>query len=78
MQRHEVDPNSLAFGLLFMLAGLTLLTGDASRGTLWLGWVAPLVAIGCGLLLILAVRPRRTASETDPLTDAAPEADRPE
>ena len=51
---------SLIFGLLFAAAGLALLTGDPSKGTVWLGWAGPAVAIGLGLLVVLAVRPRRT------------------
>jgi cytochrome c-type biogenesis protein CcmH/NrfF len=65
MQRHDVDPISLAFGLLFAIAGLLLLTGDPSRGTVWLGWVGPAVAIGLGALVILAVRPRGAELEDE-------------
>ena len=65
MQRHDVDPISLAFGLLFAIAGLLLLTGDPTRGTVWLGWVGPAVAIGLGALVILAVRPRGAEPEDE-------------
>jgi cytochrome c-type biogenesis protein CcmH/NrfF len=59
MQRHDADPVSLVFGSLFTIAGLMLLNGDPTRGTVWLGWVGPAVAVGVGLLVALAVRPRR-------------------
>lgn len=65
MERHDVDLVSIAFGLLFTLAGLILLTGDPTRGTVWLGWAGPAVAIGLGLLVIVAVRPRRTEPQDE-------------
>lgn len=68
MERHDVDPVSLLFGLLFAASGLALLTGDPTRGTVWLGWAGPAVAIGLGLLVILAVRPRRTEPDDEAST----------
>lgn len=65
MQRHDVDLVSLIFGLLFTVAGLMLLTGDPTRGTVWLGWAGPAVAIGLGVLILVAVRPRRAAPDID-------------
>lgn len=62
MQRHDVDPTSLAFGLLFTVVGLMLLHGDPAGGTVWLGWTGPAVVVGLGLLIVLAVRPRRSAT----------------
>ena len=72
MQRHDVDLISLTFGLLFAVAGLVLLTGDATRGTVWLGWAGPAVAIGLGVLVLAAVWPRRAETDVDatPTTDA--------
>lgn len=70
MQRHDVDPVSFLFGLLFAASGLALLAGDPTRGTLWLGWVGPALAVGLGLLVVLAVRPRRTELDDEPPTDA--------
>jgi hypothetical protein len=61
MDRHDIDPTSLVFGLLFIGVGLMLLNGDAAAGTVWLGWTGPAVAIGLGLLIVLAVRPRRSS-----------------
>ncbi len=66
MQRHDVDLVSLTFGLLFTVAGLVLLSGDPTRGTVWLGWAGPAVAIGLGVLVLVAVWPRRTeAADVD-------------
>ena len=59
MDRHELDPLSLLFGLMFANIGLVLLTGDPARGSISLAWAGPAAAIGVGLLVVLAVRPRR-------------------
>lgn len=59
MDRHELDPLSLLFGLMFAIIGLVLLTGDPARGSISLAWAGPAAAIGVGLLVVLAVRPRR-------------------
>jgi cytochrome c-type biogenesis protein CcmH/NrfF len=79
MQRHDVDPTSLVFGLLFAALGLMLLIGDPAGGTVWLGWTGPAVAVGLGLLMILAVRPRRSgrtlAHADDEIADGESSAD---
>jgi hypothetical protein len=62
MDRHDVDPTSLAFGLLFTISGLMLVSGNPAGGTVWLGWTGPAVAIALGLLVVLAVRPTRKPS----------------
>jgi len=59
MRHHDLDAVSLVFGLLFTAAGLALLSGDPARGTMSLAWAGPIVAIGVGLLVVLAARPRR-------------------
>ena len=60
MQRHRLDALSLVFGLLFMAAGLLLLSGGPALGhNLPMEWVGPLVAIGLGAILFLAARPER-------------------
>jgi hypothetical protein len=67
MARHDVDPTSLLFGLLFTIAGLWLLGGSSSAGTIWLGWTGPATAIGVGVLVVLAVRPRRSPEDDEGL-----------
>ena len=61
MERHSFDPVSFAFGALLVIAGLVLLTGDAD--SLALAWVGPIVAVGLGVLIVYAVRPRRRAPD---------------
>jgi hypothetical protein len=60
MERHRLDALSLTFGLLFVAAGLLLLSGGPALGhDLPMQWVGPLVAIGLGVVLFLAARPER-------------------
>lgn len=59
MQRHDVDLTSLGFGLLFTVAGLLLMSGSPTAGTVWLGWAGPAVAVALGVLVVFAMRPRR-------------------
>lgn len=60
MQRHRLDALSLAFGMLFVAAGLLLLSGGPAVGhNLPMQWVGPLVAIGLGAVIFLAARPQR-------------------
>jgi len=73
MQRHRLDPLSLVFGLLFVAAGLLLLSGGPALGhNLPMEWVGPLVAIGLGAILFLAARPERDKPDPD-AGDADPE-----
>ncbi len=70
MRRHDLDPWSLAFGLLFTVVGLALLGGDPARGSVSLAWTGPAAAIGVGLLVVLAARPRRKApADEEPTGD---------
>lgn len=61
MTRHSPDLLSLVFGLLFVAAGLVLLSGDS--GALSLTWVGPLMAIVIGVLLVVAARSTRPTAE---------------
>jgi cytochrome c-type biogenesis protein CcmH/NrfF len=65
MDRHNVDPTSLVFGLLFVIVGQMLLIGDPDIGTVWLGWTGPAVALGLGIVIVLAVRPRRSSAAAE-------------
>ena len=70
MTRHPGDLLSLAAGLLVLGLGLVLLTGGI--GDLPLEWVGPMVAIGLGLLILIAARQERPPSEDEPTpTDSA-------
>jgi hypothetical protein len=59
MPRHDFDALSFVFGLTFAGAGLILLGGSPSQGTLSLAWVGPVLACGLAVLVVIAVRPRR-------------------
>ena len=63
MRRHELDPVSLTFGLVFAGLGLLFLFGQADQA-LRLRWVWPLLllALGVGVLLDVA----RTRHRPDP------------
>ena len=66
MERHSLDALSLTFGLLFVAAGLLLLSGGPALGNnLPMEWVGPLVAIGLGAVLFLAARPERRMPDRD-------------
>ena len=59
MARHGVDMLSLVSGALVLGVGLLLLSGGL--GGLPLEWVGPAVAIGLGILIVVAARPVRPA-----------------
>ena len=63
MSRHPVDLLSLVAGLLFLGAGLVLLSGGL--GGLQMEWVGPAVAIGLGLVILVAARPARRPNEDE-------------
>jgi cytochrome c-type biogenesis protein CcmH/NrfF len=66
MERHRFDALSLVFGLLFVAAGLLLLSGGpALSQSLPMEWVGPLVAIGLGAVLLLAARPEREKADDE-------------
>lgn len=53
MNRHELDPLSLVFGLLFALVGGSFLFNQLSVTEVWPEWVWPAPVLALGLLLIL-------------------------
>jgi len=63
MRRHEFDALSFVFGLLFVAAGLLLLGGSAVRDGLSLPLAGPIVAIGLGVVIVIAARPRGARHE---------------
>ena len=68
MERHRADLFSLLSGLLTLGLGLLLLSGGVSQVPM--EWVGPAVAIGLGLLIVVAGRPSRDATEDPvPTTD---------
>jgi hypothetical protein len=62
--RHSADLVSLVAGLMVLGLGLALLTGGI--GDLPMEWVGPMVAIGLGLLILIAARQDRPPSEDEP------------
>ena len=58
MRRLHFDLLSFLFGLLFAGVGLALLGGSPARGSVSLAWIGPVVAIGLGILVVIAARPR--------------------
>lgn len=65
MRRHDLDPVSLMFGLLFTLVGLAFLTGEVDVTRLDLRSSLPALAIGAGVLIVLqAVHSTRNDGET--------------
>jgi hypothetical protein len=53
---------SLVAGLVALAFGLVLLTGGI--GNIPLEWVGPAVAIGIGLVILVAARPSRASDES--------------
>lgn len=52
MRRHDLDPVSLVFGLLFVLAALTLALDAPWLAALRLRWVLPALGIVLGVALL--------------------------
>ena len=64
MTRHPADLLSLLVGLAVLGLGLLLLSGGI--GDIPMEWVGPAVAIGLGVLIVVAARPTPEASEGAP------------
>ena len=56
MKKHEFDPLSLIFGLLFMLGGIPVLVSDSGFEFLDGRWVLPAVLIAAGLIVLTTAR----------------------
>ena len=63
MTRHAFDAVSFAFGALFLIAGVMLLSGKPNTDAL--EWVGPAAAIGLGVVILIATVPRRRADTGD-------------
>ena len=67
MTRHQFDALSFIFGVIFLIAGVMLLSGRPSTDAL--EWVGPVTAIGLGVVILVATVPRRrtdAGDETEP------------
>ena len=73
MKRHELDPISLVFGLLFLGVGLWIAVGQFSLESLDNSWVWPAIAIAAGLILVLPAAVRLRAEQTANTDDVEPE-----
>lgn len=70
MRKHAFDGLSFVFGLLFTAAGLVFLGGRALEAGFALPWAGPVIAIGLGIGILLAVRPRQeSVASEDPAPD---------
>lgn len=69
MKRHPFDALSFTFGALFLLVGLLVLAGDATRQLS--AWLAPAVIIGLGMLVLFVGWQSTRTSGSDTSGDEA-------
>lgn len=72
-RRHELDPISLTFGLLFTGLGLLFLVGQADQA-LRLRWVWPLLLFAVGAAILLDVTRGRDRAQTQAQPEVEPAA----
>jgi hypothetical protein len=72
-RRHELDPISLTFGLLFTGLGLLFLVGQADQA-LRLRWVWPLLLFAVGAAILLDVTRGRDRTQTQAQPEVEPTA----
>jgi hypothetical protein len=70
MARHPADLLSLVAGFAVLGFGLLLLSGGV--GDIPMEWVGPTVAIGLGLTILLAARPKREPEHDEPAQTEEP------
>lgn len=58
MRRHQFDPISFVFGVMFTVVALALLSGRVDLGDLHLRWLWPVPLIVVGLALLASTRQR--------------------
>ena len=63
MRRHEFDPISFVFGMIFAVIGVAFLTGRVDLGDLHLRWLWPIPLIAVGLALLVTTQRREGRSE---------------
>ncbi|MDP9341732.1 MAG: hypothetical protein M3Q23_06445 [Actinomycetota bacterium] len=76
MRRHEFDPISFVFGMIFAVLGLAFLSGRVDLGDLHLRWLWPVPLIAVGLALLATTR-RRDPDRAVPGPATAPQPDAP-
>lgn len=69
MSRHRVDLLSFVAGLLVLLVGLLLLSGNLDQVPM--EWVGPVAAIGLGAVIAVAARPARESGDGVAPSDVA-------
>lgn len=63
MPRHAFDALSFTFGVIFLIAGVMLLSGKPNTDAM--EWIGPLTAIGLGVVILVATVPRRRQEASD-------------
>ena len=71
-RRHDLDPISLTFGLLFTGLGLLFLVGQADQA-LRLRWVWPLLLFAIGAAILLDVTRARGRAQAQAQPEVEPE-----
>jgi hypothetical protein len=77
MRRHEFDPISFVFGMIFAVLGLAFLSGRVDLGDLHLRWLwpVPLIAVGLALLATTRNHDAKEPRPAVPPAEPAPEPD---
>ena len=76
MRRHQFDPISFVFGVMFTVVGLAFLSGRVDLGDLHLRWLWPVPLIVVGLALLVSTRKREArplSGVPAPASQASPE-----
>lgn len=65
MKRHEFDPLSFIFGLLFVGVSLPMLMSDSDFSFLDGRWIFPAFLIFAGVIVLVSARTSSSSSEDD-------------
>ncbi|MBI2237127.1 MAG: hypothetical protein HYU54_01180 [Actinobacteria bacterium] len=71
MRRHELDPPSLVFGLLFLVVGIVFFAGSPDLARIGPRWIWPVPALALGLLVFLYGVKRLPRKEPERETEPA-------